>query len=618
MSAATVRPGAAAVCRPRVYGAVPFRTDGDLLGLAFAADGTLWSVEDPGLLRHWDVAGRRQIAYTALDEPATLWSFSPGARLVAAGSDDVSVWEVAAGRLRACWAQPSWVTAIVFPPELSGPGEWLAIGHDDAAVRLWDLATERVVREFRGPGQAISALAFSPDGTRLAAADEGKVIHIWDLFTGNLLVCLEGHTDRIPALVWSPDGRRLISAGWDTTARVWDAASGEPIILLNSHAAQVHALALSPDGTRLACADSASAIHVWDAQRHRTLRVLRGQVGEVRCLAFSPDGRRLASGGVERAVRLWEAGSAGPGGDSGDALLSRAAVAVSPDGSRLACLAAGTPLRVWDTHSGHGVLELEGNPILWSFAASPDGRWLAGSVASEAGQAVPEDARDSLRLWHAESGKPAARLDGQAGPIITLTFSPDSRFLASAGLRSGDVWLWQLPQGEPALLIPEAADDCAVEALAFHPASRLLAVGGIDHLAANGFDGAVAVWDIQERKKVAWVRGAVTALAFSPDGSRLAAASLRRTLLLWQTGDWRRCAEPVGHLDLVSCLAFSPDGRLLASGSDDRTVRLWDAVTGVLRGSFELDTQVKALAFAPDGKSLFTGNGNTSCYQLRL
>jgi WD40 repeat protein len=501
---------------------------------------------------------------------------------------------------------------------LSGPGEWLASGHDDATVRLWDLAGRRIVREFGGPAQAVSALAFSPDGTRLAAADEGKMIHIWDLFTGNLLVRLDGHTDRIPALVWTADGRRLISAGWDTTARVWDATSGEPIILLNSHAAQVHALALSPDGARLACADSASAIHVWDTQRYRTLRVLHGQPGEIRCLAFSPDGGCLASGGVEHAVRLWETGSGTADGDQPDLTLSRAAVAVSPDGIRVACLAAGTPLRVWDAGSGQEVLELEGKQALRSFAASPDGCWWAGSVTAEGGREVPEDGRDSLRLWHADSGKLSGRLDGQVGPITAVTFSPDSRLLASAGSRGGDVWLWQIAQGEPALLIPGAAQDCAVEALAFHPAGRLLAVGGIDHLATSGFDGAVVVWDIPDRKKVAWVRGGVTALAFSPDGTRLAAASLRRTLLLWQTNDWRRCAEPPGHLDVVTCLAFSPDGRLLASGSDDRTVRLWDAITGVLRGSFELDTQVKALAFAPDGKSLFTGNGNTSCYQLGL
>src|SRR4051812_23164899 len=68
----------------RVFGARPFHTDGDLLALAFAADGGLWSVEEPGVLRRWDVDARRQTALHALDEVATLWAFSRSARLAAA------------------------------------------------------------------------------------------------------------------------------------------------------------------------------------------------------------------------------------------------------------------------------------------------------------------------------------------------------------------------------------------------------------------------------------------------------------------------------------------------------------------------------------------------------
>src|SRR5215472_15417599 len=59
----------------RVYGAHPFHTDGDLLALAFAPDGTLWSVEDAGVLRRWDLAAQQQIGWHHLEELATLWSF---------------------------------------------------------------------------------------------------------------------------------------------------------------------------------------------------------------------------------------------------------------------------------------------------------------------------------------------------------------------------------------------------------------------------------------------------------------------------------------------------------------------------------------------------------------
>jgi WD40 repeat protein len=604
--------------RPRVFGAHPFRTDGDLLALAFAADGSLWSIEDSGVLRHWDPETRQQLGFFALDEIATVWAFSPAARLVAAGCDEATVWEVCNGQLRASWPQAAWVTAVAFPHALDPADERLATGHDDGSLRLWDMASEEEIGHFRGPAKAISALAFSPDGTCLAVASEDKLIRIWNIGSGRLQRTLVGHTDRVPALAWTPDGRRLISAGWDTTARVWDVDSGEPVILLNSHANQVLTQVLSSDGLHLACADSDRAIHLWDAERHRTRKVLRAPDVEVRCLAFSLDGLRLAAGGSERIVHVWDAWQDADSPQTTEAGTARTAVAVSPDGRCLTSLGDGTPLRFWDTSTGAPLLEAEGNPKVRAFAASPDARWVAGSVTAEDGREVPEESGESLRLWDGATGRLQARLEGQAGPVTALTFSPNSRLLATAGCRSADVWLWQVPGGEPALLIPGAIDSCAVEALAFHPGGRLLAAGGIDHLATSGRDGAVAIWDVHTPRRLEILSGGVIALAFSPDGSRLAGVSLKQTIQLWDTEPWRRLRELSGHIDAVTCVAFSPDGLLLASGSDDRTVRIWDAATGSARGRIELDTQVKALAFAPDGRSLFTGNGNSSCYQVDL
>jgi WD40 repeat protein len=160
---------------------------------------------------------------------------------------------------------------------------------------------------------------------------------------------------------------------------------------------------------------------------------------------------------------------------------------------------------------------------------------------------------------------------------------------------------------------PLAGHEGAVTALAFSPDGRWLATGSEDD--------AVRLWDMAAADPAAaptvlsghedWVN----ALAFSPDGRWLATGSSDATVRLWDMAAADRAAAPTvlsGHEEAVSALAFSPDGRWLATGSNDKTVRLWDmaaadpaAAPTVLSGH---EGGVWALAFSPDGRWLATGS----------
>ena len=75
----------------------------------------------------------------------------------------------------------------------------------------------------RGHSASVSALAFSPDGRRLATASIDRTVKLWDMATGDEVLTLRGHTAGVGCLAWSPDGLRLASGSIDWTARVWEA-----------------------------------------------------------------------------------------------------------------------------------------------------------------------------------------------------------------------------------------------------------------------------------------------------------------------------------------------------------------------------------------------------------
>ncbi|MCA1680551.1 MAG: WD40 repeat domain-containing protein, partial [Actinobacteria bacterium] len=180
-------------------------------------------------------------------------------------------------------------------------------------------------------------------------------------------------------------------------------------------------------------------------------------------------------------------------------------------------------------------------------------------------------------------------------PPAGIDMSPLRELLAPQALTPR----WGLPDADAALQRVLEGHRGAVSAVAFSPDGATLASAGYEMVrlwdAATGTAGRVFEGH----------GGWVSAVAFSPDGATLASASDDATVRLWDaaTGTAGRVLQ--GHSGWVSAVAFSPDGATLASAGYDRTVRLWDAATGtagrVLQGH---RGGVRAVAFSPDGATL--------------
>jgi WD40 repeat protein len=243
---------------------------GAVLALAFAPDGkTLLSGGDDKATVRWDVAGQVLETETATYKAAVeAVAFSPDAKLFATGSaEKAHVWKLPQGQHQ----------LVLDDPALPAPRE----------------------RAHRRP---IHGLAFSPDSTKLATGSGDETVKLWEVASGKLLRTFEGHSGRVTAVAFTPDGKKLASGCSDHNVRIWDlAAATDPVTL--EHEDSVNGIAFSADGARLAAA-TLEHTHLWDVAAAKECEKLECESPNVRAVAFAPDGKSLVTASSDGGVRV--------------------------------------------------------------------------------------------------------------------------------------------------------------------------------------------------------------------------------------------------------------------------------------------------------------------------
>jgi WD40 repeat protein len=506
--------------------------------LAFSPNGRGLAVDSPdGLAIGSLTSSRSEVVDGSLGGNI---AFSPDGRLLFVGAQDASlhIYDASTGRLIHRILGPpqqqsnSWPDVVAVNPD----GKSVAIAYpvgSNAVVSTYSISTWR--RQFTLmtlPEVEISALAFSPDGTRLGIGAEDGIAGVWSVSTRQELVSYDGPTAAIDSIQFTPDGNSVLTASDDGIARLWRAIGVEQ---------SLHALPLGGgpqqitfDGGRLEAVASAQPA-VFSARVAAGQPVRRTKFPGVRQVVLSPDGR-LALGLGSSAAPLVQGYLAAQVG----------------------------PLTIWDTRTGRVVRKVASTAMpTVNLELPPIFSYNDASIAFDGG---------STGFGGAQGGTIMSLTTGQTVPLLggpvfetcgstpgSFAFSRDGRRIAG-GFFCGYAAVWDTRTGR---LLRQVYQGGEVSAVDLSPdGSRLL---------VSSWDARATIWSVATGRRLVNLIGDTQGLegaAFSPNGSLVATASLDDTVRIWDayTGQELRV---LSFPDAQSPPVFNASGSQFAVAESD-------------------------------------------------
>ena len=497
--------------------------------------------------------------------------------------------------------------ALAFSPD----GKWLASGGYDKSIIVWNLSSGR--EEFHLGGlpvplsdasqslnkQAISALAFSPDGTRLVSVEFSSAVKVWDLQTRKILFTI--HPPRVHyyggSITFSADGKSLLVPvekrgpnATETAIGFYDAETGKSLRTIPTKWDFVSAIVPTKDG-RLIAAGTVGADD--DDDPSGSVQVFALASGEAQktypivVSAISPDGRWMSSfesTGIYHPV-LWDLNDGKRVHDLTPKNASH--VIFRPDGEEVAVTRGDSEaIDFVSTSSGEITKSLPGTgPGLGTAAYSADGKLLAAGSYSFG----------TIKVWDLTSMKEKVTLYGQS-PVQSVTFSPDGKLLAAT---SGELRVWDVANGTEVATVTDAPVNRAV----FSADGKWLAAN-----AGGQFAGyAVKVWNTTTWKEVASVPKEKGFPAFWLAFSDAKSAALK----IGNVQSLHLATEEEAQTlwGSYQAMALSPDGKLVAqaAGMPIGNVEIWDAAAGQKLQSFPAHRlTLTKLLWSRDGRWLIS------------
>jgi WD40 repeat protein/energy-coupling factor transporter ATP-binding protein EcfA2 len=558
----------------------------------------------------WDKKGNNIKTFYKHKGRVNSIEFSPDQKILASASWDktIKLWNVLDNykNITTLKGHKGQVYSLSFSPN----SKILASASWDKKIKLWSIPDGKPIKTFPPHPKDVNVVSFSPDGKSLASSSKDGIIRLWDL-NGKVFRTLTGHGTQVIGVRFSHDGKILASASFDNTVRIWTVADGKEIARLTGHENKVYSVTFSRDDKTLASAGSDSVIKLWNLDNLKDIKeiqTLRGHSKDIYSVRFHPnDDTLLASASADRSVRLWNLNK------SKTITYREITSSISPE-----ILPNSTSILNRQNKTNRSI-----NPNLLTPPQPIIKNWVGKIIRS---------LRNKTLISHKDK-------------ISSLSFSPDSKFVASA---SGDnnITVWDLNNDRMEVLLGHLE---AVNSIIFSPNGKILASAGTDNkiklwdwggksnnlihtfenfnkdiynvsfhpngqiIASSDKDSNVKLWSLdnyQEIKLPNKINGYTT--AFTPDGDTIA-STLNNKIILWKVADGSKIIEFGEHKSSVYKINISPDGKLIASASADNTVKLWSIPEKKLIATFAGHTdEVRDISFNNNGKFLASASSDNT------
>ncbi|MCX5747630.1 MAG: WD40 repeat domain-containing protein, partial [Proteobacteria bacterium] len=564
------------------------RHAGPVVRAEFVGDAIVTASRD-GTASLWDAtSGVRRQVFDGGDDLVGV-KVSPDHRWVVTvtANDLVKLWVADTGQLRAILHPRSATSATLVlnsPCAFSPDGALVAAGDHLGTLRVWQIATNKLVSTATGHTDQINVLQFSPDGRQLLSASSDHTAATWEVATGRRLQVFT-HAKRINDAAYSPDGQQVATASNDFTAVVWDATTGARRFTLAGHTAGVNRVVFRGDGKQLATAADDSIGILWDAATGRRVARLIGHGGAVNDVSYSARGDRLVTASEDNTTILWKAD---PQEVSTHLVGHRGtvySVDFSPDSTRVVTSGQDGTTRIWDRASGTEQLVLRQAGEVRRALFSPDGHLIATAGFDGA-----------IRIWDARTGALAQLIPGHTDRILDLSWHPDGDHLVSAS-KDGTARV-------VSLTTPDVMTFRGHTGPLF--TARFSSTG--DAVVSTAEDNVTRSWDPKtgvERNHWADPNTMATA-SFDRSNQFLVGATFASVAKVWRVDNGEKVSELLGHAGTIMDTSWSPDGEFVTTASLDTTVRIWDVQRGETLAVFQNDDLVWSARYSHDGRFIAT------------